>query len=85
MTRVMAKDLAGKGISVNCVAPGPTDTELFHAETPASVLKIAESMSPYGRIGNTEEVADAIAFYCGYNSRWITGQVVKINGGITVG
>lgn len=84
MTRVLAKGLAAKGISVNCVAPGPTDTELFHAGTPPQVLKIVESINPYKRIGNTEEVADAIAFYCGNDSRWVTGQVVKVNGGHTV-
>ena len=85
MTRVMAKGLAAKGINVNCVAPGPVDTDLFHAGTPEPVLKIVKSLNPYGRIGNPEEIADAIAFYCGDGSRWITGQVVKVNGGTTVG
>lgn len=85
MTRVMAKGLAAKGISVNCIAPGPVDTDLFHAGVPEPVLKIVKSINPYGRIGNPEEIADAIAFYCGDDSRWITGQVVKVNGGTTVG
>ena len=68
MTRVMAKGLASKGISVNCVAPGPVDTDLFHAGTPEPVLRIVKSINPYGRIGNTEEVADALFV----NFGWIT-------------
>ncbi|MCJ1428698.1 hypothetical protein MMC29_006609 [Sticta canariensis] len=54
MTPVMAKGLAAKGISVNFVAPGPTDTELFHAGTPVPVSKIVGSINSYKRIGNSE-------------------------------
>lgn len=82
MTRIVSKDLARKGICVNAVAPGPTGTELFYKDKPESVLKAIASFNPQNRIGTPEEVADAIIFLSGSGSRWITGQVVRVNGGV---
>ena len=82
MTRGFSKDLARKGISVNCVAPGPTSTELFLRGKPDSLLKQIASLVPQNRIGTPEEIADAIVFLCGEGSRWITGQTIYVNGGM---
>lgn len=80
MTRVMAKDLGAKGIVVNAVAPGPTATELFMRGKPESVLNMIASWSPFKRIGEPEEVAQAFLFLAGPGSQWVSGQVVRANG-----
>lgn len=82
ITRVLSKDLAGKGINVNCVAPGPTGTELFLKGKPQEMIDAIGKLNPHGRIGTPEEVADAITLLCGEQSRWVSGQVLRINGGM---
>lgn len=82
MTRVLSKDLARKGISVNAVAPGPTGTELFFKGKNEQVLKTIAGFNPRNRIGTPEEVADAVAFLAGNGSRWVTGQILRVNGGM---
>jgi 3-oxoacyl-[acyl-carrier protein] reductase len=81
MTRIIAKELGAKEISVNAVAPGPTATELFLRGKPDSLIKQIGSLNPYNRIGKPEEIADAVAFMCSSDSRWLNGQVVRVNGG----
>ncbi len=82
MTRVMAKDLARKGIVVNAVAPGPTGTDLFYEGKSEQMLKMIANLSPFGRIGKPEEIAEAIAFLSGGQSSWISGQILKANGAL---
>jgi len=82
MTRVMSKDLARKGISVNAVAPGPTATDMFLKGKSEQLLKTIAGFNPQNRIGSPEEVADVVAFLGGDASRWVTGQVLKVNGGM---
>lgn len=82
MTRLFSKDLARKGILVNAIAPGPTGTELFMRGKSEQVLNAIAGMNPQGRIGGPEEVADAVVLLCGESSRWITGQVLRVNGGM---
>ncbi len=82
MTRVMSKDLARKGISVNAVAPGPTGTELFYQGKSEQVLKTVASFNPHNRIGEPEEIAEALLWLSGEGSRWVTGQIVRVNGGM---
>lgn len=85
MTRTMAKDLAAKGINVNCVAPGPTGTDLFKEGKSEQLLKQIASLSPFGRIGEPEEVAEVFAFLSGPGASWVNGQIIKVNGGQYVG
>jgi 3-oxoacyl-[acyl-carrier protein] reductase len=82
ITRCLSKDLATKGISVNAVSPGPTGTDLFYKGKSEEMLKMIAGFNPYKRIGQPEEVADAIVFLSGPGSRWITGQNVRVNGGM---
>ncbi|KAI3212501.1 hypothetical protein CBS147311_74 [Penicillium roqueforti] len=82
MARVMAKDLARKNIIVNAVAPGPTTTELFLKGKSEQVLNAVAGFSPFGRIGKPEEIANVIAFLCGVDSSWMSGQIVQVNGGM---
>ncbi|WKL56095.1 SDR family oxidoreductase [Asticcacaulis sp. ZE23SCel15] len=75
----LAKELAGRRISVNAVAPGPTNTRLL--DVPAPMRAQAAQMTPYGRIGEPEDVANAIAALCLSDGEWINGQLVFANGG----
>jgi len=85
MVRVLAKDLATKGITVNCVAPGPTATELFYQGKSDELVGRIASTNPFNRIGKPEEVAKAIAYFAGDGGRWVNGQILRVNGGMTVG
>lgn len=75
----LAKELAGRRISVNALAPGPTNTSLL--DVPPPLRQQAAQMTPYGRIGEPEDVASAIAALCSGDGEWINGQVVFANGG----
>jgi NAD(P)-dependent dehydrogenase (short-subunit alcohol dehydrogenase family) len=82
LTRALARELGPNNIRVNAVAPGPTDTRMVDraAITPEYLRTI-----PLGRIGRPEDVAGAVAFLCGIDAAWITGQVLRVNGGLTMG
>ncbi|KUJ24590.1 short-chain dehydrogenase/reductase-like protein sdr [Mollisia scopiformis] len=82
MTRILSKDLARKGILVNAIAPGPTATDLFMKGKNEQVLKMIAGFNPQGRIGSPEEIADVAAFLAGEGSKWVTGQVIRVNGGM---
>lgn len=75
----LAKELAGRRISVNALAPGPTDTDLL--DIPPQLREQAAAMIPYGRIGQPEDIANAIAALCTSDGEWINGQLVFANGG----
>ncbi|MBH8562480.1 SDR family oxidoreductase [Nostoc sp. CENA67] len=82
ITRVLAKELGAKGIAVNVVSPGPTDTELFReGKTEEQINRLAQ-MAAFGKLGDVEEIADVVAFLASDEARWITGQNIRVNGGI---
>jgi 3-oxoacyl-[acyl-carrier protein] reductase len=81
MTNILAKELRGKNITVNAVAPGPTATDLFlNGKTPEQVERLAK-LAPLERLGKPEDIADAVAFLAAPNS-WINGQTLRANGGM---
>ncbi|KAH8813131.1 hypothetical protein F5884DRAFT_669300 [Xylogone sp. PMI_703] len=82
MTRLLSKDLARKSISVNCVAPGPTATDLFLKGKPEGLIKTIASLNPQNRLGKPEEIADVVAYLSSSGSSWVTGQVLRVNGGM---
>ncbi len=87
MTRSWALELAADGITVNCVAPGPIDTEMFAANQPkgsAARQKIVDSV-PMRRMGTPREVAAACAFFLSEDAGYITGQTLYVCGGLSVG
>ncbi|KAL2866051.1 SDR family NAD(P)-dependent oxidoreductase [Aspergillus lucknowensis] len=83
LTRSWARDFAGKGVRVNCVAPGFTDTPLFRAGR-KDLPEIDEHIKavPLGRPGTPDEIAEMVLFLLGNASSYVTGQVLPINGGL---
>lgn len=82
MTHILAKELGSKGITVNAVAPGPVATSLFlEGKTQAQVDAITRAI-PLGRLGQPEDIADVVSFLAGPDSHWVSGQVLRANGGV---
>jgi 3-oxoacyl-[acyl-carrier protein] reductase len=81
MTLILARELRGRDVTVNAVAPGPTATPLFlDGKDQADVDRLA-SMAPLERLGTPADVAEAVAFLAG-PARWVNGQVLRTNGGV---
>ncbi len=78
---VLAKELRGKNITVNAVAPGPTATALFLDGKDEETIDRMAKMNPIERLGTPEDIAEVIAFIAG-PARWINGQTVYVNGGM---
>jgi 3-oxoacyl-[acyl-carrier protein] reductase len=81
MTSVLAKELRGRNITVNAVAPGPTATDLFLKGKSQEVIDRAAGSAPLGRLGQPEDIAAAIAFLAGPDGGWINGQTLRANCG----
>ncbi|WP_088342850.1 MULTISPECIES: SDR family oxidoreductase [Rhodomicrobium] len=82
MTHVLVKELRGRNITVNAIAPGPTATELFLHGKPQEVVDHLGSLPPLERLGLPADIAAAVAFLAGPDGGWINGQVLRANGGI---
>ena len=80
-TMTLARELARKGITVNAVAPGYIETDMMK-DVPPAVIDQVKAMTPMGRLGTPEEVADTIAFLASPCASYITGQVISVNGGM---
>jgi 2-hydroxycyclohexanecarboxyl-CoA dehydrogenase len=82
-TKSLAREVARYNINVNCVCPGPTETPLLFA-VPEKHLESFKRAIPFRRFGKPQEVADAILFFASSRSDYITGQVLSVNGGLTM-
>jgi 3-oxoacyl-[acyl-carrier protein] reductase len=82
MTSVFAKELRGRSITVNAVAPGPTATDLFLNGKPQEVVERLSKLAPLERLGQPEDIAATVAFLAGPDGAWINGQTLRANGGI---
>ena len=76
-----ARELARKGITVNAVAPGFIETDMIH-DMPTEVLDQVKELTPVGRLGKPEEIAEAVTFLASPRAGFITGQVLAVNGGM---
>jgi 3-oxoacyl-[acyl-carrier protein] reductase len=82
LTRVFAKELRGRAITCNAVAPGPVATELFlNGKSDALIEQIAKS-APLERLGQPDDIAGVVAFLAGPDGGWVNGQVLRANGGM---
>ncbi|BBK33173.1 NAD(P)-dependent dehydrogenase (short-subunit alcohol dehydrogenase family) [Stella humosa] len=85
-TRTWALELAAEGVTVNCVAPGPIETEMFreHNQPGSPTAQTVIGAIPVKRMGQPEEVVSALAFFAGEHAGFTTGQVLYVCGGLTV-
>jgi 3-oxoacyl-[acyl-carrier protein] reductase len=82
LTRILAKELRGRDITVNAVAPGPTATAAFLDSTSAEEREQLAALPPLGRLGRPDDIAGVVSFLVGPTGRWVNGQVVYANGGL---
>jgi len=81
LTESLARELAKKGVTVNAVAPGFIETDMVNG-LPEAALNQVKAMTPMGRLGKPEEIADAVVFLASPRSAYVTGQVLAVNGGM---
>ncbi|MBY8882183.1 glucose 1-dehydrogenase [Actinacidiphila acidipaludis] len=82
LTRVAARELGARGITVNTVSPGATETDLLHEANPGADFGPVIAITPLGRLGLPADIADVVAFLAGPDSRWLTGQNLRATGGL---
>ena len=81
-TRVFAKELRGRRVTVNAVAPGPVATELFMTGKSPELIEHYAKLPPLERLGQPDDIAGVVAFLAGPDGGWINGQVLRANGGV---
>ena len=82
LTLIFAKELRGRNITVNAVAPGPTATDLFLTGKTQEQIDHLAKMPPMERLGTPEDIAATVSFLVGPDGGWIDGQTLRANGGI---
>lgn len=82
MTHILAKELGPKAITVNAVAPGPVETELFMQGKSEEGVKAIIGMHPLKRLGQPDDIAAVVSFLAGPDGGWVNGQVLRANGGV---
>ena len=83
-TKYLAKELGGRGIRANVVAPGPIETDFNSAAIRSNpqMKGFLSTLSPLGRVGNADDIGSVVAFLCTDDARWINGQRIEVSGGI---
>lgn len=80
-TRQLAKEFGSKQITINAVAPGPVNTELFTAGKTEQQIEGSKKLNAFGRFAEPEDIANVIEFLASDKSQWVTGQTLRVNGG----
>jgi 3-oxoacyl-[acyl-carrier protein] reductase len=81
MTKILAKELKGTGITANCVAPGAVATDMFFGGKTEETVKLIAEINPFGRIGETKDISPVVGFLASDSGEWINGQIIGVNGG----
>ncbi|QOS80152.1 SDR family oxidoreductase [Paenibacillus sp. JNUCC31] len=81
ITRQLAKEFGSRQITINAVAPGPVNTELFTVGKTEQQLEGLRKLNAFGRLGEPEDIANVISFLVSEESQWVTGQTLRANGG----
>jgi len=82
MTAILAKEMRGRSITVNAVAPGPTATDLFLTGKSQELVDRMAKVNPMERLATPEDIASVVAFLVGPDGGWVNGQVLRANGGM---
>ncbi|UJP05284.1 MAG: SDR family oxidoreductase [Nitrosomonas sp.] len=82
LTRIFAREMGARGVTANCVLPGPVDTELFRTGKTAADIERMAGMAALGRVGSVQDIARIVLFLVSDEAGWITGQSIGANGGI---
>ncbi|MGH7214088.1 MAG: glucose 1-dehydrogenase [Tepidisphaeraceae bacterium] len=82
ITKVLAKELGPRKITVNCVSPGVTETDLLREVMPDTNRDHLIGLTPLGRLGQPEDIADVVAFVASDQANWITGEIIGATGGL---
>jgi len=82
MTMILARELRGRDITVNTVAPGPTATELFLDGKTQEQIDALAKVPPLERLGTPEDIARVVSFLAGPDGHWVNGQILRSNGGM---
>ena len=83
-TAVAAREFGGRGITVNTVSPGATDTDMLRATNPPEALAQTAAFTALQRLGQPHDIAAVVAFLAGPDAQWITGQNLRVSGGLLV-
>ncbi|MEU1304957.1 SDR family oxidoreductase [Streptomyces shenzhenensis] len=81
LTLILARELRGRDVTVNAVAPGPTVTDLFLEGRDQATIDRLASLAPLERLGTPADMAGVVSFLAGSEGRWINGQIIRANGG----
>lgn len=84
MTKSLAREFASRGVTVNAIAPGYIETDMTSESLPDAARAALMASIPLGRIGNAAEVADVVSFLAGPEAQYITGQTLRVNGGLDI-
>ncbi|MDQ0881920.1 SDR family oxidoreductase [Peribacillus sp. V2I11] len=80
-TRHLSKEFGPKRITINAIAPGPVNTELFKVGKSEQQIEGMKKMSAFGRLGETDDIANVVSFLVSEQAQWVTGQTIRVNGG----
>jgi len=81
-TNIIAKELRGRNITVNAIAPGPTATDLFYQGKSEELIENFAKKAPLERLGQPDDIASTVAFLVSPEGSWVNGQILRVNGGI---
>ncbi|MGF7048145.1 enoyl-[acyl-carrier-protein] reductase (NADH) [Paenibacillus sp. DS2015] len=80
-TRQLAKEFGAKQITINAIAPGPVNTELFSEGKSEQQIEAMKKMNAFGRLGEPEDIANVFEFLVSEQAQWVTSQTIRANGG----